>query len=295
MDAALRDMRLAFRALTRRPGVTALAVLSLALAIGFCTFGFSLVDAGILRAMPVREPARLQWLLAFDREQRVSSMTWVEYQALADRAHSWQGIVAECRMGPKVHLPDRDDFPITAGVSENYFDVLGVKAASGDVFHRGAGSDGLVVLSDHYWQTALGGDRQAVGRALMVGASSLRVIGILPPGFSGTHRGLLVDLFVPPQTFFGSLGFKDHLDPKLADFELLGRLRANVTVEQAQREEDGILRQLQTEGREPDPGRKSSPVSFRRIEASVPRAADRPSAVGAAGGGGESGESAAGG
>ncbi len=58
--------------------------------------------------------------------------------------------MAECREGPKVRLPDRDDFPITAGVSANYSDLLGVKAAAGDVFHAGGGSDGIVVITDHY-------------------------------------------------------------------------------------------------------------------------------------------------
>ena len=109
MDALLRDLRMAVRALSRRPGVTALAVLSLGLAIGFCTVGFSLLDAGMLRALPVREPARLQWLYARDREQRSAELTWIEYQALASRARSWEGVLAECRVGPKVRLPDRDD------------------------------------------------------------------------------------------------------------------------------------------------------------------------------------------
>jgi len=258
MEALWRDLRMAVRALTRRPGVTALAILSLGLAIGFSTVGFSLLDAGYLRAMPVREPARLYWILARDREERTDDLTWVEYQALARRGRSWEGVLAECRMGPKVRLPDRDDFPITAGVSENYFDLLGVKAAAGDVFHTGGGGDGLVVITDHYWRTALGGDLHIVGRMLTVGSASLRIVGVLPPAFSGTQRGLLVDLFVPPQTFFGALGFKDHLSPKLADFEVTARLRPGVTPEQAKHDEEAILRQLLAEGSEPEPGRTAS-------------------------------------
>ena len=266
MDALLRDLRMAVRALSRRPGVTALAVLSLGLAIGFCTVGFSLLDAGVLRALPVREPARLEWLAARDREQRVADLTWIEYQALASRTRAWEGVLAECRVGPKVRLPDRDDFPITAGVSENYFDLLGVKAAAGDVFHNGAGSDGVVAITDHYWKTALGGNLNIVGRTLAVGDASLRIVGVLPPGFSGTHRGLLVELFVPPQTFFGSLGYKDRLDQHLADFEVAARLRPGVTVEQAQREEDATLRQLEQDGLEPAPGRKAAVFPFAELK-----------------------------
>ncbi|MGA2134032.1 MAG: FtsX-like permease family protein [Bryobacteraceae bacterium] len=269
MGAVARDLRMAVRALTRRPGVTALAILSLGLAIGFCTVGFSLLDAGWLRDMPVREPARLHWMLVHDREQRDDSLTWVEYQALAARGRTWKGVLAECRTGPKVRLPDRDDFPITAGVSENYFDLLGVKAAAGDVFHNGDGSDGIVVIADHYWRTALGGDLHIVGRPLAVGGASLRIIGVLPPAFSGTQRGVLVDLFVPPRTFFGALGFKDHLDPKLADFEATARLRPGVTPEQAKREEDAILRQLQAEGAEPAPGRTAKVAPWNEFKLST--------------------------
>jgi predicted permease len=269
MDAVLRDLRMAIRALSRRPGGTALAVLSLGLAIGFCTVGFSLLDALELRSLPVREPARLQWLYARDREQRVDEITWIEYQALASRTRVWEGALAESRVGPKVRLPDRDDFPITAGVSDNYFDLLGVKAAMGDVFHGGGDRDGVVVVGDHYWRTALGGDLHIVGRTLIVGGASLRIDGVLPPGFSGTHRGLLVELFVPPQTFFGSLGYKDHLDQSLADFEVAARLRPGVTVEQAQREENATLRQLQQDGLEPAPGRKFAIFPFAELTAGM--------------------------
>ena len=265
METLLRDFRMAVRTLRRRPGVAALAVLSLGLAIGFCTVGFSLMDALQLRSLAVREPARLHWLVVRDREQRIAIDTWAEYQALARPAHSWEGALAECRMGPKVRLPDRDDFPITAGVSDNYFDLLGVKAASGDVFHAGGDRDGVVVVTDHYWQTALGGDLHIVGRSLIVGGASLRIMAVLPPAFSGTNRNLVVDLFVPPQTFFGSLGFKDHLDPHLADFEVSARLRPGVTAEQAQREEEAVLRRLEQAGMEPEPGRRAVVQPFEEL------------------------------
>jgi len=258
MEALLRDLRLAARALARRPAVTALAILSLGLAIGFCTVGFSLLDAGWLRDLPVREPAQLHQLYVQDREHRYQELTWIEYEAFASRTRSWEGVAAECRMGPKVRLPDRDDFPITAGVSDNYFDLLGVKAAAGDAFHGGAGTDGVVVITDHYWRTRLGGDLHIVGRALTVGGATLRIAGVLPAAFSGPHRGLLVDLFVPPQTFFGSLGFKRDLG-----FEALGRLRPGIAPDQARREMDAVLRQLRAEGRELEPGRTAgvSPLS----------------------------------
>ena len=262
MDAALRDLHLALRTLSRRKGVTALAILSLGLAIGFCTAGFSLVDAYAWRSLPVREPRLLTRLYARDREQRLGVLSWTEYQALSTHPRFWEGLLAECRVGPKVRLPDRDIFPITAAVSENYFDLLGLKPLLGEVFHRAGGRDGSVVLSHHFWKTMLGGDPHAIGRILPVGRSALTIIGILPEGFSGTNRGLLVELFVPPDTFFRSLGFQDHLDFHLADFEVLGRLRPGATLELARQEQEAVLRKLEASGLEPSPGRTAVVMPF---------------------------------
>jgi hypothetical protein len=142
MDSVTRDLRLAFRALRRKPGITLLAAASLALAIGFSTAAFSILDAYSLRDLPVRDPRSLAWIDAIGREQRPEQLSWIEYQALVARSHSFRGILAQDREAPRVRLPGRDDFPITAGVSDNFFDLLGVRAAKGDVFHTGHGSDG---------------------------------------------------------------------------------------------------------------------------------------------------------
>jgi putative ABC transport system permease protein len=262
MDALLRDLRAAFRALLRKPAVTALAVASLGLAIGFSTAAFSVLDAYKLRDLPVREPSSLAGILATTREQRGDDLTWIEYEALASKSRSFSGILAEGRRSPKVKLPDRDDFPITAGVSDNYFDLLGVRASMGDVFHEGKGQDGTVVITHHYWKQMLGSDPGIIGRSLQVGRGTLRVIGVAPPGFTGTVRGLLVDLFVPPQTMFGSVQMAKLDDIQDRNYELVARLRPGMTPQQAQTELDPILRQVEKDGLAPGPGRKSSVSMF---------------------------------
>jgi predicted permease len=269
MESLLRDLRLAARVMARKPGVTALALVSLALAIGFSTAGFSVLDAILLRDAPVREPRRLAWLYATTREQRPDQLSWVEYQTLASQAPSFTDIIAEDRQAPRVRLPDRDDFPITAQVSDNYFDALGVRAALGDVFHGGKGRDEIVVLSDHYWKQALAGDPAVIGRALPVGRSLLHVVGVLPPGFQGIQRGLLVDLFAPVQAAFGSLGSVNPADTRSTDFELLGHLRPQVTLEQARADADAVLRQLEREGRAPGPQRRATLRPFQEEQLAV--------------------------
>jgi predicted permease len=258
----MNDLRLAARALARKPGITGLALLSLALAIGFSTTGFSVLDAMLLRSAPVRDPASLASIVAITGEQRFDALSWAEYLALSAHAHSFTAIVAEDRQGPAVRLPDGMDFPITAEVSDNYFDVLGISAARGDVFHTARGGDHTLVISDRYWKRQLAGDPAILGRVLQVGKGMVRVIGVLPPGFRGENRGLTVDLFAPLQTVFGTLGTIDPADRRSTDFELLGRLRPHVTLEQARGEVDAILRQVETDGAAPGPQRHALVHAF---------------------------------
>jgi predicted permease len=260
MHRLVRDFRTALRALARKPGMTALAVASLTLAIGFSTAAFSVLDAWSFRDLPVREPKQLQWVYVNTREHRPDGLNWAEYEALAGRSRIFSDIVAQNRQGPPVKLPDRDDFPISASVSDNYFDALGVKAAKGDVFHAGKGQDGVVVLSHRYWQQTLAADPAIVGRTLEVGGAVLRVVGVLPPGFGGASRGIAVDLFLPPQTWFG--GMRRNPNIRYGEYEGLGRLRPGVAPEQARAELDSILRQLERDGRTAGPDRKAALEDF---------------------------------
>src|ERR1017187_7607066 len=119
MDSFRRELRAAIRVLARKPGVTVLAVASLALAIGFSTAAFSVLDAYTLRDLPVSSPKQLAWIYVHTREHRPDNLTWIEYQALATRSRLFRAIVAHDREGPRVKLPGRDDFPITSNSSDN--------------------------------------------------------------------------------------------------------------------------------------------------------------------------------
>lgn len=257
-----RDLRLGLRTLLRKPGVAALAVGSLGLAIGFSTAAFSILDAYAFRDLPVRDPGSLVRGYVRTRENRGDGLSWTEYQALASGARSLSGLAVEDREGARVRLPDRDDFPIFGYVSDNYFDLLGVKASRGDVFHTGKGADQTVVISDHYWRTKLGSDAAVVGRTLEVGPTVLRVIGVLPPGFTGTNRGLLVEMFMPPQTFFGSLkaGRPDAL--RYTSYEIVGRLAPGAAPERLRAEADAVLRSVEATSMAPGPDRKMAFDAF---------------------------------
>jgi putative ABC transport system permease protein len=257
-----RDLRQAVRTLLRKPGVAALAVASLSLAIGFSTAAFSILDAYALRDLPVRDPNQLvrEWVRT--RENRGDGVSWNEYRALAAQVQSLAGLAVEDREGARVRLPGRDDFPIFGYVSDNYFDLLGVKAAMGDVFHAGRGQDQTVVISNHYWKDLLASDPAIIGRTLPVGPTVLRVIAVLPPGFTGTNRGLLVDLYMPPQTFFGALHASSPADLRYTSYEVVGRLRPGASRDQVRAESDGVLRQVESDGAAPGPEREMRVEEF---------------------------------
>jgi putative ABC transport system permease protein len=259
----LRDLAISWRTLFRRPGATLLAIVSLALAIGFSTAAFSVVDAYYWRALPVKDPGQLAYAMARDREGRTDSINWEEFKAITGQGGAIAGIAVENRHGPPVRLPDRLDFPITAGVSNNYFDVLGVGAEMGRVFHAREDPDGQVVITDHYWRTIFEGDPAMCGKSIALGGASLTVIGVLPPGFSGTHRGILVDLFVPEQVAFGALRMGSPAE-RAGNFEPIVRLKPGADMEAGRRSMDQALRRVETAGLAPGPDREALMVSFAR-------------------------------
>ncbi len=255
MSSLLSDFRLAVRSCGRRPGATALIVVSLAMTIGVSAAVFSVLDAVLWRALPVRDPAQLVTLWARDQEKRPDQFTWIEYEAISRRVHGLSDVFAQSRHVGMVRLGDRTELALTSYVSENYFDALGVSPGMGRVFHARAVRDGEVVISHRYWQRALAGDPAVLDHPLRVNDVDLRVIGVLSPGFSGANRGLAVDLFVPMETATGILHLNSLADKRNPDFELLGRLKPGVAPDRVRQDVEAALKLVDQDGASPAPGR----------------------------------------
>jgi putative ABC transport system permease protein len=237
-----RDLRFALRQLRQTPVVSAVALLSLALGIGANLAIFSLVNALMLKALPVHDPERLV-VLGFDGQPRPSqSMTNVQWEYLRDQHDEFAGMLATG--GARFNLNTAGEQRPVDGlyVSGRFFDTLGVqpilgRALTPDDDRRGGGPDGpVVVLSHGFWQRQFGGDPSVLGRSLALDGHPFTVVGVTPREFFGVQVGRAFDVIIPLGTepiIRGATGSSlDHRS--FWWLTVLARLAPGQTLEQAQ-------------------------------------------------------------
>ncbi len=193
---AWQDFLYAARMLRRNPGFAAAAVLTLALGIGANTAIFSLVDAVLLRALPVAEPERLVLLTTTNaRGETRDNFSYPQFAYLREHADLVAQVFAYAPIQLHLSAGDLTDAPAGLVVSDNYFAVLGVEPAIGRGFVEA--DEGVAMLSHRFWQTRFGGDPAIVGRPVLVNGLPLTVVGVTPRRFFGVEIGKSPDIFVP--------------------------------------------------------------------------------------------------
>ena len=235
------DLRFGVRMLLKQPGLTAIAVLALALGIGLTTIMFSIVNGALFRGLPFEDSERILVVAGTnvaENQDRLSVSIhdftdWREAQRSFDSlAASYPGTVNVSGEG----RPDRFD---GAFVTANTFDVVRVRPILGRGFVKGDDSPGApmtIVLGYGPWQRRFGGDPNVVGKALRVNGRPATIIGVMPERFAFPASQ---EAWVPLQ-----------LDPlKLKRGEgtfvlTFGRLKPDVTVDQAQAEFAAIAKRL---------------------------------------------------
>jgi predicted permease len=240
----LSDLRHAFRGLRRHPGFTAVAVLTLALGIGGITAIFTLVDAVMLKPLPVRAPERLALLEAVNEQGRANNLSYPFFEQLRDESGIFDGVFAASDGTHDVEIAGAGpDSPWgtakLALVSGSYFEVLGVVADAGQTFgrpeeQREAPARMRVVLSHAFAKRRFGGDRAVVGRTLRIHEQSVIVAGVAPQGFFGEAVGSSPDLWAPivaQPAFFRGDSYLD--EDGLGWLRVFGRLRSGMTLAEA--------------------------------------------------------------
>ena len=246
IDRLTNDVRYALRGLIRSPGFTAVAVLSLAFGIGANAAIFSALNGLFFKPFPVDRPDRL---VAIARAPGFPANSYPDYRDIRDRNTVLAGAAA-LRFSP-MNLEVNNSPRRTWGllVSGNYFDLLGVRAALGRALtpddDRAPGKHPVVVLSDAYWRSAFGADRDVVGRTVRVNGMPFTVLGVTPPGFRGTERLFAPDVWIPIAMVGHLESGNDWLERRHThNVFLLGRLKNGVSRAAAEASLNTIADQL---------------------------------------------------
>jgi len=206
LEAAWQNVRYAVRVLMRAPGFTAVAVLSIAIGIGANTAIFSLLNALLLKTLPVRHPEELVFVRYKYLEGRSagSVYTGYAYPVYSDlRERSAASAELFAFGGAGVDLVWSGEVERIDGllVSGNFLEVLGVQPVLGRTItpadDRVPGGHPVAMLSYSFWKNRFGGDAGAVGRQVVMNGLAYTVIGVLPNGFTGTTLNSHPDVFVP--------------------------------------------------------------------------------------------------
>ncbi|HUN84892.1 MAG TPA: ABC transporter permease [Terracidiphilus sp.] len=246
----LRDLRYGLRGLWHNPGFTAVAVITLGLAIGANASIFSLFDQALLRTLPVKDPGQLVVLsFAGDTDGHTHSyggnppghrheFSYPMYRDLREKNTVFSGLIAAAPSQAGLTWNNHAESVSAEMVSGNYFETLGVRPAEGRLFdandETAEGANPVAVLSFDYWKTHLD-EAPVVGHAVLVNGTTFTITGVAAPGFHSMVWGRTPDVFVPitmqrvvePEWTY----LKDH-DSYFID--LMGRLRPGVTRVQAQ-------------------------------------------------------------
>jgi macrolide transport system ATP-binding/permease protein len=273
-----QDVRYAARSLLKSPSFTLVAVVTLALGIGANTAVFSLIDAVMLRTLPVRDPQRLvvfRWKAHHDPLYHGfinygdcgpggggsgCSFSVPLFEAMRAQAKSFSGLTAFAGPMP-LNLSGNGPASVAHGefVSGEFFSTLDVGTTLGRPL--GPADDSptappAIVLSYSYWERAFGGDRSALGRAIRLNNVPFTIVGVADPSFTNLSPGKTQDFFLPlacvNRLRFQWFGPRDMMsDPQTWWVVLLGRLGPGVSISQAQAAATFIFRNEMLHGAKP--------------------------------------------
>src|SRR5439155_2276411 len=188
--------RYAARTFRKSPGFTAVAVLSLALGIGANTAIFSLINAVLLRSLPVSQPEQLVLLTSFLQTGKLGDFATADYLDLRDHSRAFSGFIASSHIAQiDVGFEGQIETAQRRIVSGNYFSVLGVGTALGRPFRNEDEGLPVAVISDRFWRRSFGGSPSVLGKQVTLDGLAFTVIGVAPPEFFGEVVGEAPDIW----------------------------------------------------------------------------------------------------
>lgn len=200
--STLRDLRYALRMLRRSPGFAVVAVLLLTLGIGGNTAIFSVVDAVLLKRLPVKDPEQLVLLSHTNSGEFSDRFSYRNYEQIRDHDQTLSGVLAYYPLRLTVSIDGQPESALNGQlVSGNYYQVLGVNALLGRTIapedDRAHGAHPVCVISHGYWRRRFGGAPGVVGKTIHLGGYPFTIIGVTAPEFFGLEVGSAMDISAP--------------------------------------------------------------------------------------------------
>jgi len=257
IESVVRDLRYAMRSLRSRPAFTLTVIATLALGIGANTAIFTLVDALLLRPLPVSHPEQLVIVSdpgAVDLNWHGPPVTYEGsfplYRDVRARNTVFTDMYANGQTGDlDVNIGAGNDatveHPHARFVTGNFFAVLGVSAYAGRTFtaqeDQTPAEDPVAVITYDYWQRHFSGSRAAIGTVMRVNDVAVTIVGVTPPGFGGDIVGEPVDFWLPMMMEPAIRPRQKMIDDRQWSWVvMMGRLKPGVTLEQARQEVSAI-------------------------------------------------------
>jgi predicted permease len=235
------DLRFGLRALRKNPGFTAVVILTLALGLGANTAIFSIMDAVLLRSLPVRNSQELVVIGTRDARSGMNTdFSYPRYQDLRDKSTVFAGVLAKAGAEMNVSYAGQNERVRGQLVSGNYFEVLGVQPWIGRLFTQNddlkPGAHPVAVLSYGFWHRRFGDDASMVGKEILLNDHAITVVGVTPPGFYGTDLSEGADIRVPMMmaTVFRPVPANRLQNRRHSWLEIMARRKPGVTLAQAQ-------------------------------------------------------------
>lgn len=234
-----KDLVYTARTLRRSPGFLAVSVLSLALGVGANTALFSVINAVMLRSLPVTEPQRLVHITRVDSDDKALHVSWQLFEYLRDHLKSISAASAEREQRPAIVIDSAEDVVDAALVSADHYQVMGLEAAAGRLLQPAddamAPASRAAVISYGYWQRRFGLNPNAIGKTLTIEGRDtvFTIVGVTPPWYHGVVVGDDPDITLPLTMM---LTADERNEPTLNNLNMIGRLAPGATRKQANAE-----------------------------------------------------------
>jgi putative ABC transport system permease protein len=241
MQTLLYDLRYTFRQLAKTPGLALLAILTLALGIGANTAIFTVIESVLLRPLPYAHSERLLYIGPKSDKPGFGTTSWLDYRDIRAQSKLLEDVAGYSEDVTVLERPDGSLSAVAPRVTPNLFSMLGARPLLGRTFIDSEGQAGgpqVALLSEGLWRNSFHADPNIVGQMVKIGGTTRTVVGVMPRTFhfpesmgADIEKGVWMPLQPSPEML---------KDRGYNFFNMIGVLRAGVTVTQAQRELDAI-------------------------------------------------------